>query len=669
MATRHDSMVNPGSRAFSIAPAPSSRWSRWVPRGPARSTPTSTSWATARAASRPRWPPSARKPLSIAFEEIAEGLIVPIFEPEDEDADGAEGRRRRSRGGRRGRRELSRCRPGGHVADGALAGARIVLGVSGGIAAYKAVEVCRRLVDAGAHVAPVLTEGALRFVGAHHLRRPRQRAGPRLAVRRRPTPSRTPASARPPTSSWSRRPRPACSGCYAAGISDDLLTNTLLATRAPVLVAPAMHTEMWEHAAVQDNLAVAAAPGRARGRAGVGPPGRRRRRRRPPGRPRRHRRGRRGGPRRHRPVGATGDLAGLKVLVTAGGTREPIDPVRFISNRPRASRATPSPTRPPPGAPPSRWSPPSTGRRPAGVEVVRVDTAAEMADAVLAAAGAADVVVMAAAVADFRPVQAGRPQAQEGRRRRPRSCSSPPSTSSPSSGERKRPGQVLVGFAAETDDVRANAADKLRRKGADLIVANDVSAPGRRLRARHQRGHHPRGTAGPTSRSPCADKRAVAGAVLDAVVDVRSQPISTTEPAQTQEQREQPLHLHLGVGHRGPSRQDGRPDLRRRPRRHPRRGPDGRVACETMVTTGLAIVAGEITTEAYVDIPTIVRETINGIGYDRESFGFDGNTCGVITSIDEQSPDIAQGVDTAFETRTGTPARTSSTPRAPATRG
>ncbi|MGQ0615512.1 MAG: methionine adenosyltransferase [Acidimicrobiia bacterium] len=82
--------------------------------------------------------------------------------------------------------------------------------------------------------------------------------------------------------------------------------------------------------------------------------------------------------------------------------------------------------------------------------------------------------------------------------------------------------------------------------------------------------------------------------------------------------------------------------------------PRGRVACETLVTTGLAMVAGEITTEAYVDIPRIVRETIVGIGYDRESYGFDGNTCGVIVSIDEQSPNIAQGVDTAYETRTGT---------------
>jgi S-adenosylmethionine synthetase len=82
--------------------------------------------------------------------------------------------------------------------------------------------------------------------------------------------------------------------------------------------------------------------------------------------------------------------------------------------------------------------------------------------------------------------------------------------------------------------------------------------------------------------------------------------------------------------------------------------PKGRVACETMVTTGLAIVAGEVTTDAYVEIPRIVRETIVGIGYDRESYGFDGNTCGVMTSIDPQSPNIAQGVDTAYETRAGT---------------
>ncbi len=82
--------------------------------------------------------------------------------------------------------------------------------------------------------------------------------------------------------------------------------------------------------------------------------------------------------------------------------------------------------------------------------------------------------------------------------------------------------------------------------------------------------------------------------------------------------------------------------------------PMSRVACETLVTTGLAIVAGEVTTEAYVDIPGVVRSTINGIGYDNEAFGFDGNTCGVMVTLDEQSPDIAQGVDDSEEVRAGT---------------
>ena len=98
--------------------------------------------------------------------------------------------------------------------------------------------------------------------------------------------------------------------------------------------------------------------------------------------------------------------------------------------------------------------------------------------------------------------------------------------------------------------------------------------------------------------------------------------------------------------------------------------PMGRVACETLLTTGLVVVAGEITTTAYVDIPKIVRQTVCDIGYDRESYGFDGNTCGVITAIDEQSPDISQGVTTAYEVRTGqSDEDQASTPRAPATRG
>ena len=154
--------------------------------------------------------------------------------------------------------------------------------------------------------------------------------------------------------------------------------------------------------------------------------------------------------------------------------------------------------------------------------------------------------------------------------------------------------------------------------------------------------------------SPSADKRAVARAVLDAVVAERSR--ATLRPQMTNRPGAATLTRWTFTSE---SVTEGHPDKMADQISDSildailDQDPMARVACETMVTTGLAIVAGEITTTAYVEIPKIVRETINGIGYDRESVGFDGNTCGVITSIDPQSPDIAQGVDTAFETRTG----------------
>src|SRR5262245_26466796 len=273
-----------------------------------------------------------------------------------------------------------------------LAGRRIVLGVSGGIAAYKAVEVCRRLVDAGAHVIPVLTEGALHFVGRTTFDAlASERAHVSLWDDPHPIPHThigqnadlvvvAPATAR-------------MLGLYAAGISDDLLTNVLLATRAPVLVAPAMHTEMWEHAAVQDNLTTL----RRRGVLVVDPE------------VGRLAGGDLGAGRLAEPATivaaaeaalAPQDLAGLKVLVTAGGTREPIDPVRYVSNRSSGKQghalADEAASR---GA---QVTLVTTVRRPVatGVEVVPVETAAEMADAVLGRSDGCDVVVMAAAVAD-----------------------------------------------------------------------------------------------------------------------------------------------------------------------------------------------------------------------------------------------------------------------------
>jgi phosphopantothenoylcysteine decarboxylase/phosphopantothenate--cysteine ligase len=393
-----------------------------------------------------------------------------------------------------------------------LAGRRVVLGVSGGIAAYKAVDVCRLLVDAGAHVAPVLTEGALRFVGRTTFDAlASEPAHVSLWDDPHPIPHThlgqhadlvlvAPATAR-------------VLGQYAAGISDDLLTNVLLATRAPVLVAPAMHTEMWEHPAVQDNLTTLRRRGvlvvePEVGRLAGGDVGA----------------GRLANPGRIVEAAAAAltepDLAGLKVLVTAGGTREPIDPVRFLSNRSSGKQghavADDAAAR---GA---QVTLVTTVGRPvaAGVEVVRVDTAAEMADAVLGRAEGSDVVVMAAAVADFRPVDVAGQKLKKAAGV-PEVVLEPTVDILAALGARKRPGQVIVGFAAETDDVVANATDKLARKGADLIVANDVSAAQAGFEhdtnevvivAAGGVGHH----------VPLADKRAVARAVLDAVVEVRT---------------------------------------------------------------------------------------------------------------------------------------------------
>ena len=400
---------------------------------------------------------------------------------------------------------------------GVLAGRRIVLGVSGGIAAYKAVEVCRRLTDAGAHVQPVLTEDATRFVGAVTFSalaaEPAQTSlweGPSPIPHTRLGQGAdlilvAPATAR-------------VLGKYAAGISDDLLTATLLATRAPVVVCPAMHTEMWEHPAVQDNLAVLQRRGvhvvpPAVGRLAGGDEGA----------------GRLAEPgdivAAVERVLTPPDMDGVRVLVTAGGTREAIDPVRFIGNRSSGKQgfaiADEAAAR---GASVVLVT---TVRRPvaAGVEVVLVESAAEMEDAVLTRSGDADVVVMAAAVADFRP----KATADEKIKKHdgvPEIVLEPTTDILAALGRQKRAGQVLVGFAAETSKVVDRAAEKLHQKNVDLIVANDVAAPGAGfehdtncvvLLDRH----------GLEQNVPLTDKREVARLVLDAVVsrlNSRSEP-------------------------------------------------------------------------------------------------------------------------------------------------
>ena len=401
-----------------------------------------------------------------------------------------------------------------------LAGSRVVLGVTGGIAAYKAVEVCRRLVDGGAHVAPVMTAGATRFLGATTL----------SALASEPVRTSLWDEAEPIPHTRLGQGADVVVVCpatarlladYAAGRSADLLTATLLATRAPVVVCPAMHTEMWEHPAVQDNLATLRARGvhvvePESGRLAGGDLGH----------------GRLAAP--ERIVAAVeaalgpADLAGLSVVVTAGGTREAIDPVRFIGNRSsgkqghalaaaarrRGAQVTLITTVP--------------ASAPVGVTVVAVDTAAEMDAAVGEVAPGADVVVMAAAVADFRPVAVA-PEKLKKAAGIPEIRLEPTVDILARLGAAKPAGQTLVGFAAETTDVAANAQSKLAAKGADLLVANDVSAP--ETGFEHDTNavviHR---ASGPAIEVPLAGKDVVADAVLDAVTAHRLQSAGSENP-------------------------------------------------------------------------------------------------------------------------------------------
>ena len=353
---------------------------------------------------------------------------------------------------------------------GTLDGRRIVLGVTGGIAAYKAVEVCRRLVDAGAHVIPVLSDGALEMVGATTF----SALGSEPA---RTSLFHDPETPIPHTRMGQTADLVLVCPATARVLSDirtgrsgDLLTATVLATRAPVMVCPAMHTEMWEQPSVQENLSVLEARGviivpPESGRLAGGDMGH----------------GRLAAP---ATVAAAveraltvGDLGGRVVLVTAGGTREPIDAVRYVGNRSSGRQghaiAAEAAGR---GADVVLVTTVSE-RAPVGVRVIEVETAAEMAAACQNEAPKADIVVMAAAVADFRPADAaeGKLKKADGA---PHVELVPTVDILAGLGAAKPPGQVLVGFAAETDALVEHAAEKLTRKRLDMIVANDVSKPG-----------------------------------------------------------------------------------------------------------------------------------------------------------------------------------------------
>jgi phosphopantothenoylcysteine decarboxylase/phosphopantothenate--cysteine ligase len=392
---------------------------------------------------------------------------------------------------------------------GALHGRRVVLGVAGGIAAYKAVEVCRRLIDAGAWVCPVLTEDATRFIGAltfsalaSEPARTSLFGGPEPIPHTHLGQSADLIIVSPATAKLL--------GKYAAGISDDLLTATLLATRAPVLVAPAMHTEMWEHAAVQENLTTLRRRGvhvvdPESGRLAGGDVGE----------------GRLADPERIVRAAADvlsrgGDLAGVRVLVTAGGTREAIDPVRFVGNRSSGKMgyalAEVAAGR---GASVTLVS---TQLRPApaAVDVVRVVSAEDMHREVLARFPDVDVVVMAAAVADFRPkvIATEKMKKRDGL---PEIVLEPTPDILAALGASKQ-GQVLVGFAAETERIREHAAEKLAGKRVDLIVANDVSASDAGFEVDTNRAIL-LDSSGTLEETPLLSKAALADVILDRVAD------------------------------------------------------------------------------------------------------------------------------------------------------
>ncbi|MYH77397.1 MAG: bifunctional phosphopantothenoylcysteine decarboxylase/phosphopantothenate--cysteine ligase CoaBC [Acidimicrobiaceae bacterium] len=390
-----------------------------------------------------------------------------------------------------------------------LRGRRIVLGVTGGIAAYKAAEVCRRLVGAGAHVVPVLTAGALRMVGETTF----------SALASEPAVTslwKAPSSAVPHTGLGKRADAVVVCPATARLISDlrtgrsgDILTATLLATRAPVIVAPAMHTEMWEQPSVQENMAVLAerdvtVVGPVEGPLAGGDVGS----------------GRMAEPAEIvaavEAVLTPQDLAGRRVLVTSGGTREPIDAVRYVGNRSSGKQGAAVASEAAARGAEVVLVTTEPDRAPAAARVVAVETAAEMAAAVELEARGADAVVMAAAVADFRPANPAGTKIKKGQGVPPLELE-PTHDILASLGASKPPGQVLVGFAAETEDLEANALDKLRSKNLDVIVANDVSKE--QVGFGHDTNEIVMFTAdGARHHVPLTTKREAARSVLDKVV-------------------------------------------------------------------------------------------------------------------------------------------------------
>jgi phosphopantothenoylcysteine decarboxylase / phosphopantothenate---cysteine ligase len=396
---------------------------------------------------------------------------------------------------------------------------RVTVGVSGGIAAYKAAEVVRALQRQALEVHVVMTEGATHFVqpltfaaltGHKVFTSMWDEAGQHDS-------SDTSSIEHIGAAQWADAlvVAPATANVlakFAHGIADDFLSTLYLATHAPVLVAPAMNSNMWDHPATQANLEVlrqrgvrVIEPGNGQLACGTVGPGR-----------------------MAEPeciadavlnaLGRRHDLAGEVVLVTAGGTREAIDPVRFLGNRSSGKMgyaiADAAQSR---GARVILVSGPSALHPPSHCELIKVVTADEMRAAVLERMGEVTLVIKSAAVADYRPVTVAD---QKLKRSGPLTLELAPTEDILAEvTKRRRPGQLIVGFAAETENTTENGRAKLLRKGADAIVVNDVSGKNSGIDA--DRNSATFLTMSTSIELPEMSKRALADRILDEIAALR----------------------------------------------------------------------------------------------------------------------------------------------------
>ncbi len=396
---------------------------------------------------------------------------------------------------------------------------KVALGVSGGIAAYKAAEILRLLQDRGLQVQVIMTRAAQEFV------RPLTFAalsGNKVITEMFPTAAEAGSAESAiehiavAESLDALLVAPATADIvakFAHGIADDFLSTLFLATTAPVVVAPAMNVNMWNHAATQANLETLRArgvrvvePGSGYLACGMVGPGRLAANEAIVGAV-------------LETLGVTQDFVGETVLITAGPTREPIDPVRYISNRSSGKMgyalAEAALRR---GARVILVSGPTALTPPAGAEFLSVETAAQMREAVLACASEATVIIKAAAVSDYRPKSA---TSQKIKRHTAFQLDLEPTVDIVAELSARKEGQIVVGFAAETENVLENARKKLASKSLDAIVANDVSQPG--IGMDSDRNAVTIITASDVVDVPEGSKRDIAERILEAVHRIREQ--------------------------------------------------------------------------------------------------------------------------------------------------